>query len=98
MFQQQLPKIDRETSIANGPYIYTFRAMVIYEEAIDESILSEEYKDALKANRKKEKKVLYFIYQAIDEANIFERVSMAASGRRLGILFVFLHTKTKKRK
>ncbi|KAL8121975.1 hypothetical protein AgCh_018633 [Apium graveolens] len=44
-----------------------------YDESVDQTSLNPQQLTALKENRKKDKKALFFIYQAVDEA-IFERI------------------------
>ena len=51
-----------------------------YEEPENQATLSTQQLNTLKEIRKKDKKALYFIYQAVDEA-IFERISSASTSK-----------------
>ncbi|XP_074356106.1 uncharacterized protein LOC141695792 [Apium graveolens] len=51
-----------------------------YEESANQANLSPQQLNTLKENRKKDKKALYFIYQAVDEV-IFERISTASTSK-----------------
>ncbi|KAK6119274.1 hypothetical protein DH2020_046983 [Rehmannia glutinosa] len=52
-----------------------------YEETKDESTLSSTEKDSLKDSRKKDKKALFLIYQALDDDG-FEKISSATSAKQ----------------
>lgn len=64
-----------------------------YDEPADQTSLNPQQLTALKENRKKDKKALFFIYQAVDEA-IFERISAQKHQKKPGT-FSILHTKEK---
>ncbi|PON48208.1 hypothetical protein PanWU01x14_238580 [Parasponia andersonii] len=51
-----------------------------YEEPRDESTLSSTQKDSLKDSRKRDKKALFLIYQALDDDE-FEKISSATSAK-----------------
>ena len=51
-----------------------------YVEPADESTLDQQALVDLKANRKKDKKAMYFIYQIVDEA-IFDRIETATTAK-----------------
>ncbi|PON54722.1 Copia-like polyprotein/retrotransposon, partial [Parasponia andersonii] len=51
-----------------------------YEELRDEATLSSTQKDSLKDSRKRDKKALFLIYQALDD-NGFEKISNAISAK-----------------
>ena len=51
-----------------------------YTESEDESTLSQTQKDSLKDSRKRDKKALYLIYQALDDDG-FEKISSAKSAK-----------------
>ncbi|KAK6153708.1 hypothetical protein DH2020_013347 [Rehmannia glutinosa] len=53
-----------------------------YEETKDESTLSSTEKDSLKDSRKKDKKALFLIYQALDDDG-FEKISSATSAKQV---------------
>ncbi|KAM1689024.1 hypothetical protein ACFX2K_036827 [Malus domestica] len=52
-----------------------------YTEPEDEATLSQPQKESLKDSRKRDKKALYLIYQALDD-NGFEKVSSATSAKQ----------------
>eukprot|EP00268_Persea_americana_P007560 TRINITY_DN12834_c0_g1_i6.p2 TRINITY_DN12834_c0_g1~~TRINITY_DN12834_c0_g1_i6.p2 ORF type:complete len:298 (+),score=63.45 TRINITY_DN12834_c0_g1_i6:1502-2395(+) len=52
-----------------------------FEEPADTSALTQQQLNELKENRKKDKKALFFIFQAVDEA-VFERISSATSAKQ----------------
>ncbi|KAL5789098.1 hypothetical protein ACOSQ2_003986 [Xanthoceras sorbifolium] len=52
-----------------------------YTEPEDESTLSQTQKDSLKDSRKRDKKALYLIYQALDDDG-FEKISSASSAKQ----------------
>ncbi|KAI0519171.1 hypothetical protein KFK09_006613 [Dendrobium nobile] len=52
-----------------------------YVEHQEEAVLSTAQRELLKESRKKDKKALFFIYQALDEAN-FEKVASASTSKQ----------------
>ncbi|KAL5781316.1 hypothetical protein ACOSP7_006345 [Xanthoceras sorbifolium] len=52
-----------------------------YTKPEDESTLSKTQKDSLKDSRKRDKKALYLIYQALDDDG-FENISSASSAKQ----------------
>ncbi|KAM1184655.1 hypothetical protein ACFX2G_014343 [Malus domestica] len=52
-----------------------------YTEPEDEATLSQPQKESLKDSRKRDKKALYLIYQALDD-NGFEKLSSATSTKQ----------------
>ncbi|XP_074559994.1 uncharacterized protein LOC141816064 [Curcuma longa] len=52
-----------------------------YDEPNDESVLSSTQKDSLKDLKKRDKKALFLIYQALDDDD-FEKISSATSAKQ----------------
>ena len=57
-----------------------------YKVPQDETSLSEAQKETLKDSRKRDKKALFLLYQALDD-DAFEKILMQHSLRRHGISF-----------